>query len=66
MRAINLAIGVYSGTGALLALPTGDIYLEQANPGLGGSSRTWSIKFANGINKVAIAGHGTQATGNQI
>jgi hypothetical protein len=44
---INLAIATYSGTGANLVLPNGDIFVEEQAPG--GADIRWCIKFGTGV-----------------
>lgn len=60
--AINAAITAFSGTGATLALPTGTVYLEQANPGSGAAQRAWSIRFGLGVSRLALVGQGPHTT----
>ena len=54
--AINAAIALYSGTKACLALPMGDIYIDQAN-----GTDNWCITFANRTD-ITLRGWGMFAT----
>ena len=60
--AVNSAIVNYSGTGAQLVLPQGDIYLEQANPAEAATQRAWSLRFGPGVSCLSLAGQGQHAT----
>jgi len=57
---INLAIATYSGTGANLVLPNGDIFVEEQVPG--GAQIRWCIKFGTGVSKLTLSGQGMFAT----
>ena len=57
---INLAIATYSGTGANLVLPNGDIFVEEQIPG--GAQIRWCIKFGTGVSKLTLSGQGMFAT----
>ncbi len=54
---INLAITTHSGTRARVALPAGDIYVDQAN-----GTDNWSIRFGLGTSDLALVGHGMFST----
>jgi hypothetical protein len=57
---INIAIATYSGTGANLVLPNGDIFVEEQAPG--GAEIRWCIKFGTGVSKLTLSGQGMFAT----
>jgi len=57
---INLAIATYSGTGANLVLPNGDIFVEEQAPK--GAAIRWCIKFGAGVSKLTLSGQGMFAT----
>ena len=57
---INLAIATYSGTGANLVLPNGDIFVEEQAPG--GAEIRWCIKFGTGVSRLTLSGQGMFAT----
>lgn len=55
-RAINQAIVDYSGTGACLALPQGDVYVDKI------VGHIYSIIFGTGISDLTLMGWGLEAT----
>lgn len=54
---INAAIVAHSGTHACLVLPSGLVYVDQAN-----ATDNWSILFGQGIADLKLAGQGMFAT----
>lgn len=58
MNAIKSAIATYNGTGAVLQLPAGDVYVERDTAGQG----IQSIRFAPGTSKLTLKGQGMFAT----
>ena len=62
---INLAIATYSGTGANLVLPDGDVFVEEQAPGgaeTGGAEIRWCVKFGTGVSRLTLSGQGMFAT----
>src|SRR5438132_8291650 len=56
-NSIAAAIAAFTGTGAELLLPHGEIYLERL-----GASPSYCIKFGSGISDLTLRGQGMYAT----
>ncbi len=60
---INLAIATYSGTGANLVLPDGDVFVEEQAPGgaeTGGAEIRWCVKFGTGVSRLTLSGRSSR------